>query len=229
MAKDFNHPRVVEGYDQHIRKLIPGYELIHLQVHAILKNRLPEHAEIAVVGCGTGYELAYLAQHFPNWKFCAIDPAPNMLQQAQQHLAQLQLSQDLQYSNIRFVLGDSSVLKSMPQQFDAALAILVAHFVPNEYKQGFLRDIAVSLKPEGIYLSYDLTALTDPEQGQILKSMAELTGLTEQQADNMLARLQDDFYLLNIDEMLALYQHVGFQQVHPYSQVLNYVGLYAQV
>ncbi len=30
MAKDFNHPVVVESYDEHIRKLIPGYELIHL-------------------------------------------------------------------------------------------------------------------------------------------------------------------------------------------------------
>ncbi|MFI7905129.1 class I SAM-dependent methyltransferase, partial [Acinetobacter baumannii] len=26
MAKDFNSPKVVEGYDVHIRKLIPGYE-----------------------------------------------------------------------------------------------------------------------------------------------------------------------------------------------------------
>lgn len=224
MAKDFNHPRVVEGYDQHIRKLIPGYELIHLQVHAILKNHLPKHAEVVIVGCGTGYELAYLAENFPEWKFCAIDPAPNMLQQAQQHLAQLQLG-----DNIRFVLGDSSVLKTMPQQFDAALAILVAHFVPVEHKLGFLRDIAQSLKATGIYLSYDLTALSDPMQGHILKSMAELTGLTEQQADNMLARLQDDFYLLNLNEMLAMYQQAGFQQVKPYSQVLNYLGLYAQV
>ncbi len=31
MAKDFNSPKVVEGYDVHIRKLIPGYEVIHQQ------------------------------------------------------------------------------------------------------------------------------------------------------------------------------------------------------
>ncbi len=35
MAKDFNSPKVVEGYDVHIRKLIPGYEVIHQQVDAI--------------------------------------------------------------------------------------------------------------------------------------------------------------------------------------------------
>ena len=38
MAKDFNSPQVVEGYDEHIRKLIPGYELTHQQVDAILTH-----------------------------------------------------------------------------------------------------------------------------------------------------------------------------------------------
>ena len=42
MAKDFNSPKVVEGYDEHIRKLIPGYEVIHQQVDAILQSVLPQ-------------------------------------------------------------------------------------------------------------------------------------------------------------------------------------------
>ncbi len=56
MAKDFQSQTVVDGYDQHIRKLIPGYELVHLQIQAILKTHLPEHAHVLIVGCGTGYE-----------------------------------------------------------------------------------------------------------------------------------------------------------------------------
>ena len=54
MAKDFQSQTVVDGYDQHIRKLIPGYELVHLQIQAILKTHLPEHANVLIVGCGTG-------------------------------------------------------------------------------------------------------------------------------------------------------------------------------
>ncbi|KAF5297598.1 hypothetical protein FQR65_LT19694 [Abscondita terminalis] len=92
MAKDFNHPVVVESYDEHIRKLIPGYELIHLQVHALLKTYLPQQAHILVVGCGTGYELQYLAEQFPQWNFTAIDPAPNMIEKAKQHIDNLELS-----------------------------------------------------------------------------------------------------------------------------------------
>lgn len=223
MAKDFNDPRVVESYDQHIRKLIPGYELIHLQAHAILKNMVAEQAEIVVVGCGTGYELAYLAAQFPQWHFCAIDPAPNMLQQAKAYLEGLQLA-----DRIQFVLRDSTVLRDMPEQFDAALAILVAHFVPQQHKLDFFKDIANSLKPTGICLSYDLMQFQYPEQATVLKTMAQLTGLAEAQAIKMIARLDSDFHLVTLDELLALYQQAGFKNVQQYSQVLNYMGLFAR-
>lgn len=223
MAKDFNDPRVVESYDQHIRKLIPGYELIHLQVHAMLANLLPESAEVVVVGCGTGYELAYLAQQFPLWKFCAIDPAPNMLKQAEQYIKQLKLDEQ-----VRFILADSHVLTEMPEQFDAALAILVSHFVPLQHKLGFFQDIAGSLKSGGICLSYDLMQLQYPKQGQVLKSLAQLTGLAEQQAEKMHERLTGDFHLISIEEMLELYQQAGFHQPQQYSQVINYAGIFAQ-
>lgn len=50
MAKDFNSQKVVERYDQHIRCLIPGYELMHQQVDAILQASLRCDAHILVVG-----------------------------------------------------------------------------------------------------------------------------------------------------------------------------------
>lgn len=53
MAKDFHSATVVAGYDSHIRKLIPGYELVHQHINAILSSHLPETAQVLVVGCGT--------------------------------------------------------------------------------------------------------------------------------------------------------------------------------
>ena len=73
MAKNFHSEVVVASYDDHIRKLIPGYELVHQQIEAILSTELPENAHILIVGCGTGYELSYLLQQHPNWTFTAID------------------------------------------------------------------------------------------------------------------------------------------------------------
>ena len=86
MAKNFHSELVVANYDEHIRKLIPGYELVHQQIDAILTTHLPEIAHILVVGCGTGYELSYLLQRHPNWIFTAIDPSATMLEQAIFHV-----------------------------------------------------------------------------------------------------------------------------------------------
>ncbi len=220
MAKDFNHPQVVAGYDQHIRKLIPGYELIHLQVHALLKSHLEAEAEVVVVGCGTGYELQYLAEQFPQWRFTAIDPALNMLKQAEQHIQSLALQ-----DKITFVHGDTSVLQHMRHQFDAAVTILVSHFVAHEFKHQFFQDIAHSLKSTGICLSYDLTALQYPAQANVLKNLALATGLAEAQANAMLERLEQDFYLIDPQQLKQLYSDVGFEVVEQFTQVLNYVGL----
>jgi tRNA (cmo5U34)-methyltransferase len=123
MAKDFSSQQVVEGYDQHIRKLIPGYEVVHQQIQALLKTYLPESAHILVVGCGTGYELGYLLQTFPNWHFTATDLSAAMLDKARTSLQDLNVDH-----RVDFHLGDVHELENIVS-FDAALSILVTHFV----------------------------------------------------------------------------------------------------
>ena len=86
MAKNFHSEVVVASYDDHIRKLIPGYELVHQQIEAILSTELPETAHILIVGCGTGYELSYLLEQHPDWTFTAIDPSAAMLEQVSKNL-----------------------------------------------------------------------------------------------------------------------------------------------
>lgn len=219
MAKDFNNPLVVDGYDEHIRKLIPGYELIHLQVHALLETYLNPHAHILIVGCGTGYELQYLLEQFPKWTFTAIDPAINMLEKAQNHIQQLALAE-----RVNFILGDTAVLNSMGEQFDAALAILVSHFVPIENKAIFFQEIAASLKAEGICISVDLTQIETQQELKTLKCMALKTGLSEKQSQNMIERLKHDFHLISANQILALYHQTGLKQSKTFTQVLNYYG-----
>ncbi|WP_089605105.1 class I SAM-dependent methyltransferase [Acinetobacter piscicola] len=219
MAKDFNNLMVVDGYDEHIRKLIPGYELIHLQVHALLETYLNLHAHILIVGCGTGYELQYLLEQFPTWTFTAIDPARNMLEKAQNHIQTLALS-----DRVNFIHGDTSILNSSHEKFDAALAILVLHFVPIENKATFFQEIVASLKAKGICISVDLTQIEIQEELKILKSMALKTGLSEKQSQTMIERLKQDFHLISAHEILALYHQIGLEQTKIFTQVLNYYG-----
>lgn len=223
MAKDFNSPQVVEGYDEHIRKLIPGYELTHQQVDAILSHHYGDQddVQILVVGCGTGYEIQYLAQKHPTWQFTAVDPSHVMLCKAKQHLEKQGVLE-----RIRFIHGDTKSLGAT-QSFDAVLSILVAHFIPLESKQNFFKDIFSQLKPNGMLLTYDLMKETEAHEILVLKQFCENNGLTEGQSEKMVERLQQDFFLVSPRMGQQLLSNVGFKKVKTFSQIMNYYGFCA--
>ena len=222
MAKDFNSPKVVEGYDEHIRKLIPGYEVIHLQVDAILQSVLKPNAHILIVGCGTGYELEYLLKRHPNWKFTAVDPSLTMLQKAQEQVELLDKS-----SQVTFIHGDTSALP-LEACFDAALSILVAHFVADDIKPTFFKDIYDRLKEKAVLLTYDLMTCINPMQLQALRYLCLAQGLTEEQCQKMLKRMAQDFFSLTTEGYIKLLEKTGFKSIQPYTQILNYQGFIAK-
>ncbi len=217
MAKNFHSEVVVASYDDHIRKLIPGYELVHQQIEAILSTELPETAHILVVGCGTGYELSYLLQRYPDWTFTAIDPSAAMLEQTSRNLN----SVDRQ----RVQLIQSTIQDlNQPDTFDAALAILVAHFIPNSEKNGFFQAIHQSLKTNGLALTYDLMQPEDQQDIKIMQKLAQQTGLSVVQSNKMIERLEQDFHLLSAYNFTVLLTKVGFKQCKIYCQIMNYHG-----
>ena len=222
MAKDFNSPKVVEGYDEHIRKLIPGYEVIHQQVDAILQSVLPPNAHILIVGCGTGYELEYLLKRHPNWKFTAVDPSFTMLQKAQEQVELLDKS-----SQVTFVHGETSALP-LENCFDAALSILVAHFIADDIKPVFFKDIYDRLKEKAVLLTYDLMTCVNPQHLQALRYLCLAQGLTEEQCQKMLERMAQDFFSLTTEGYIKLLEKTGFESVHPYTQILTYQGFIAK-
>ncbi|WPP68752.1 methyltransferase domain-containing protein [Acinetobacter pittii] len=222
MAKDFNSPKVVDGYDQHIRKLIPGYEVIHLQVDAILQSVLPPNAHILIVGCGTGYELEYLLKRHPDWKFTAVDPSLTMLQKAQEQVELLGKP-----SQVSFVHGETSDL-SLENCFDAALSILVAHFISDEIKPVFFKNIYDRLKEKAVLLTYDLMTCVNPQQLQALRYLCLAQGLTEEQCQKMLERMDQDFFSLTTEGYIKLLEKAGFESVQSYTQILTYQGFIAK-
>lgn len=222
MAKDFNSPKVVDGYDEHIRKLIPGYEVIHQQVDAILQSVLKPNSHILIVGCGTGYELEYLLKRHPNWKFTAVDPSLTMLQKAQEQVELLGKS-----SQVTFVHGETSALP-LENCFDAALSILVAHFIADDIKPAFFKDIYNRLKENALLLAYDLMTCINPQQLQALRYLCLAQGLTEEQCQKMLERMAQDFFSLTSEGYIKLLQKTGFESVQSYAQVLTYQGFIAK-
>ena len=221
MAKDFNSQHVVDGYDVHIRKLIPGYEVVHQQIQALLKTYVNEHAHVLIVGCGTGYELGYLLQLFPNWSFTATDLSATMLEKAKQYIQPLDA-----LHRVEFALADVDQLKT-EQTYDAALSILVTHFVPYAQKLNFLKAIDSRLKQHGVFIGFDLTTIkTDQDRG-MLQHICEANGLSTAQSTAMLSRLADDFYPLSEQETFEQLSLAGFGSVQRFTQILSYQGFMA--
>ena len=221
MAKDFNSQYVVDGYDEHIRKLIPGYEVVHQQIRALLKTHVDEYAHVLIVGCGTGYELGHLVQLFPDWTFTATELSQNMLDKARHHIHALNASH-----RVEFVLGDVDQLKT-DQSYDAALSILVTHFVAYLEKPKFFKAISSRLKSQGIFITFDLTKIKSEQELQTLKYLCEANGLTPAQAAVMLERLEDDFYPLSEQETFEQLKASGFEAVQGFTQILFYQGYMA--
>jgi tRNA (cmo5U34)-methyltransferase len=217
MAKNFHSEVVVASYDGHIRKLIPGYELVHQQIKAILSTELPETAHILVAGCGTGYELCYLLERHPAWTFTAVDPSATMLEQARKNLS------SVARQRVEFIQGAIQDL-DRPNTFDAALAILVAHFIPEPQKTGFFRAIYQSLKDSGLLLSYDLMQPEAQHELKIMQNMGQQSGLSLQQSEKMIERLEQDFHLISAQDLTVLFSKAGFKQCKIYCQIMNYYG-----
>lgn len=222
MAKDFTSQRVVDGYDQHIRQLIPGYEVVHQQIKALLKTYMPYKAHLLIVGCGTGYELGYLLQAFPNWQFTAIDVSSTMLDKAKTFIHALGEDQ-----RVNFVLGDINHLND-DVYFDAVLSILVTHFIPFEQKYNFLLATQKKLKQDRIFITFDLTQIITQNEKESLKHLCEINGLTPEQTAVMLKRLDHDFFPLSEERTYQLLRNVGFKDINRFTQILCYQGFIAQ-
>ncbi|OAL81655.1 SAM-dependent methyltransferase [Acinetobacter sp. SFB] len=221
MAKDFNSQYVVDGYDEHIRKLIPGYEVVHQQIQALLKTYADEYADVLIVGCGTGYELGHLVRLFPNWTFTATELSAAMLDKAKQQIHSLNASH-----RVEFVLGDVDQLKT-GQRYDAALSILVTHFVAYSDKPKLFKAIHSRLKPQGLFITFDLTRIKSDQELEILKHISQANGLTTSQSAAMIDRLEDDFYPLSKQETFEQLKLSGFDSVERFTQILSYQGYLA--
>lgn len=222
MAKNFDHPKIVENYDEHIRQLIPGYELMHLHILALLETHLKEEAKIAIVGCGTGFELNYLLDHFTKAEFVVFDPSAAMLEKTKQIV---QFKQ--QMHRVTILQGDTTVLQKYPENFDAVLSILVFHFISHACKKSFLGDIYHALKQDGVVLSFDLMQFEEPNDQLVLKNLVTKIGLSEKQSQVMLERIHDDFNLMMVKEMKNLYLQAGYQNLRTFCQMSNFYGLKA--
>lgn len=143
---DFDDPNrtvPVEEYENLVKKFIPGYDNLYTLSEIILAENLAEKAEILVVGAGGGKELITFGKAFPEAEFIGVDPSEKMLALAKKTIEKENLQNRV--SLIRGTIDDVE-----EKQFDAATALLVMHFLPDDgEKLRFLQAIYRRLKPNG--------------------------------------------------------------------------------
>nr|WP_240485218.1 class I SAM-dependent methyltransferase [Acinetobacter soli] len=166
--------------------------------------------------------MEYLLNKHPDWTFTALDPSLAMLEMAETRVKHMGKS-----AQVQFVHGDHSTLTEAAV-FDAALSILVAHFIADKQKNEFYSSIHRCLKKSGLLLTYDLMPCNNPQHLQALRYLCMTQGLTELQCQKMLDRMENDFFTISFSEYQQRLQDIGFKDVHSYSQILMYQGLIAK-
>jgi tRNA (cmo5U34)-methyltransferase len=202
-------------YCSFIRQSIPAYDDMHQMAASILWCRAPADARVLVVGAGDGQELLCLKKTRPSWRVTGVDPSAEMLGVARTRLAEHGFKADLHAGPL------STLVETAP--FDAATAILVAHFVKGiEGKLNFLREIAGRLKPNGVYLHVELCRETDFQDEWNRFQLDKGRGAEELREHNV--RRANSVFPVSPETAERLFAEAGFGLATTFFKAFNFHG-----
>ncbi|GHC63169.1 class I SAM-dependent methyltransferase [Roseibacillus persicicus] len=197
-----------QSYDQQWDRLSALNGALHLLTSTLLAH-LPVQARILCVGAGTGAEILHLANTFPEWEFCAVEPSGAMLKSFREKAAEHNI-----LSRCHLHEG---YLDTLPprEKFDAATSFLVSQFIPNrEERIAFFHAIAEHLLPDGILVTSDLAGdLASPEGQNLTELWFKLMSQAEfsqEGLDRMRQTYQRDVAVLPSGEVELLLTEAGF-------------------
>jgi ubiquinone/menaquinone biosynthesis C-methylase UbiE len=139
--------RWAESYDRHwMQRLI--FEPVQRTVLDMAEQEVPRPGAILDVGCGTGRLLRSASARFPGAELSGVDPAPEMVRQAQLRAGA--------GSAIGFHLAGGEELPFSDHRFDLVFSTLTFHHWADQRKA--VAEIARVLAPGGRWLLADFLA-----------------------------------------------------------------------
>lgn len=137
--------RMAEGYDRHwLQRFV--FEPVQRTVMDLAAQTVSQPAAILDVGCGTGRLLRLAEARYPNARLFGVDPAPEMVRQAEIAAPK--------GSVIRFQQGVAEKLPFLDAQFDLVFSTLTFHHWDDQAKG--ISEIARVLAPGGRWLIADI-------------------------------------------------------------------------
>lgn len=178
MLSYFSDSEAVARYADGPVRFVPGFADLHRMAAILLAERAPKNAHVLVLGAGGGLEMKAFAQMNPEWTFVGVDPAEEMLKQAERTLGK-----DAPRASLHCGYIDDA-----PEgPFDAATCLLTLHFLDADERRRTASEIRRRLKPgapfvaahssfpQGAdvrdawlsrYAAFAVASGVDPEQGE---------------------------------------------------------------
>lgn len=211
---DFFTKELAQAYDERNSKLVSISENMHFLIQIVLKS-LPQNANILCVGVGTGAEIISLSKIFPGWTFVGVDPSASMLEVCKVRL------KDAGVLNRCQLLQGYVQDVATGENFDAALSLLVGHFIKSESRLDFFQNMTSRLKKGGylvnVEISYDLNS---PEFLMMLKNWEQIQTLMGATSES-LASLP-----MQLREMLTILPGPTIEDFFRRSQISNPVKFF---
>jgi tRNA (cmo5U34)-methyltransferase len=193
-------------YDERNRQLAPIIDNMHFLIRLILKNA-PVRARVLCVGVGTGAEILSLSKSFPEWTFVGVDPSIGMLDVCRERLSSAGV-----LNRCELIHG---YVHDVPpgENFDAALSILVAHFVKRENRLNFYQAMCSRLCTNGILINSEISFdLNSPEFPLMLKNwetVQSMMGATPESLANLSMQLREMLSVISSAETELLLHQSG--------------------
>ena len=219
---DKNRSLPVSNYDVKIKYLVPGYETIFNIMRALLHQKLPDQANLLIVGAGGGSELSVFGRS-PQWQFTGIDPSAEMLGAAFRKVEALGLSK-----RVCLIQGTLDDVPAAPL-FNAATCVLVMHFLPDDgSKLLLLKSIHQRLERGAALFLVNLSGERGSQQfEQILsawKFHAISTGAPVDFIEEQLEKVIPHFTVVPEKHAVELLNEAGFTEIMPFYKALMFNG-----
>jgi tRNA (cmo5U34)-methyltransferase len=221
---DFFTRDMSRAYDEKNRRLAPIADGLHFLTGLALQG-LPERARILCVGVGTGAEILSLSREHPGWRFVGVDPAPAMLDVCRERLEQAGIM-----NRCELIQG---YVRDVPleESFDAALSLLVGHFVKREERPGFYGDMHARLRRGGCLvnaeISFDLDSAEFAPMLATWERVQSLMGATPESLRSLPNTLRNVLTVLPPAEVEAILRAAGFPLPVRFFQAAMIMGWYA--